>query len=63
MIWDTETEDVQLARHNGQIRYEQEMLEYGRHRYWKDYDRAPDEGIPEQCLIDSSVKELSLIHI
>jgi len=58
MIWDAETEDVQLARHNGQLRYEQDMLEYGRHRYWSDYDRAPDEGIPEQCLIDSSVHEL-----
>ena len=58
MIWDNETEDVQLDRRNGQIRYEQSMLEYGRHKYWKDYERAPDEGIPEQCLIDSSVKSL-----
>ena len=58
MIWDTETEDVQLERRNCQTVFEQDMLEYGRHKYWKEYERAPDEGIPEQCLIDSSVKEL-----
>ena len=58
MIWENESEDVQLDRRNGQILYEQSMLEYGRQKYWKDYERAPDEGIPEQCLIDSSIKEL-----
>ena len=58
MIWDNETDDEQLNRRNGQICYEQEMLEYGRHKYWADYERAPDEGIPEQTLIDSSVREL-----
>jgi len=58
MRWDAETEDVQLERRNCQTVFEQDMLEYGRHKYWKEYERAPDEGIPEQCLIDSSVKEL-----
>ena len=58
LIWENETEDVQLDRRNGQIVNEQSMLEYGRHKYWKDYERAPDEGVPEQCLIDSSIIEL-----
>tara|TARA_R100000008_G_scaffold85600_2_gene75970 strand:- start:805 stop:3252 length:2448 start_codon:yes stop_codon:yes gene_type:complete len=58
LIWNEEPEDVQLTRRNAQIRLEQEMLEYGRQKYWKDYGRAPDEGIPEQCLIDSSIVEL-----
>ena len=58
MIWDTITEDDRLQRRNAQIVYEQDTLEYGRSRYWKDYNRAPDEGIPEQELIDSSIKEL-----
>jgi DNA-directed RNA polymerase len=58
MIWDTLTDDAQLLRNNAQIGLEQEMLEYGRTKYWNDYNRAPDEGIPEQCLIDSSVKTL-----
>lgn len=58
MIQHTLTADQTLERHNAQIGYEQDILEYGRNKYWADYDRAPDEGIPEQELIDSSVKEL-----
>jgi len=58
MKWDTLTDDAKLERKNSQILYEQEMLEYGKSRYWSDYERAPDEGIPEQELIDSSVVEL-----
>lgn len=62
MRWDSETEDVQLERRNCQTVFEQDMLEYGRHKYWKEYERAPDEGIPEQCLIDSSIKELESLY-
>ena len=58
MIKDTLTDDQALERRNNQIVFEQDILEYGRHKYWADYDRAPDEGIPEQELIDSSIKEL-----
>ncbi len=58
MIWNEESDDTQLNRRNAQILLEQNMLEYGRQKYWRDYERAPDEGIPEQCLIDSSIVEL-----
>ena len=58
MIWDTLTDEVKQERRNTQLLYEQDMLEYGRNKYWNEYNRAPDEGIPEQELIDSSVKEL-----
>ena len=58
MIWHTLTDDEKFNRKTLQIQYEQNMLEYGRNKYWSDYDRAPDEGIPEQELIDSSIKEL-----
>ena len=58
MIWDSLTDETKLERTNAQILFEQDMLEYGRHKYWKDYNRAPDEGIPEQELLDSCVKEI-----
>ena len=58
MIWDTLSEDSKLNRHNSQILYEQKILEYGRQKYWNEYDRAPDEGLPEQELLDSSINEL-----
>ena len=58
MLFDQLTDDDKLNRHNAQIVYEQRVLEYGRQKYWDDYDRAPDEGVPEQELIDSSIVEL-----
>jgi hypothetical protein len=58
MIWDSLTDEAKLERTNAQILFEQDMLEYGRGKYWKDYNRAPDEGIPEQELLDSCVKEI-----
>tara|TARA_R100000808_G_scaffold24969_1_gene60011 strand:- start:14799 stop:17240 length:2442 start_codon:yes stop_codon:yes gene_type:complete len=58
LIWDTLNKEEQLERNRAQILYEQEILEYGRQKYWDDYDRAPDEGLPEQELIDSSVNAL-----
>ena len=62
MIWDTLSDDEVLERTNSQSLFEQNMLEYGRHKYWKDYDRAPDEGIPEQELMDSCIKELRDVY-
>ena len=58
MLFDKLSDDEKLRRHNSQIVYEQHILEYGRQKYWDDYNRAPDEGIPEQELIDSSIIEL-----
>ena len=58
MIWKSLSDDDQLERKNSQLLYEQRMLEYGVSRYWDDYNRAPDEAIPEQELIDSSIREM-----
>ena len=58
MMWDELTDEGRSERRNAQILYEQEMLEYGKNKYWNEYNRAPDEGIPEQELLDSSIKEL-----
>jgi len=58
MIWNTLSEQQQYEKRSAQILNEQSMLDYGRHKYWNDYTRAPDEGIPEQELLDSSIKEL-----
>ena len=60
--WNNLSESEQLSRIESQYDYEREMLNYGRDRYWKDYNRAPDEGIPEQELIDSSVLELEEVY-
>ena len=57
-MWDELTDEGRSERRNAQILYEQEMLEYGKNKYWNEYNRAPDEGIPEQELLDSSIKEL-----
>jgi len=62
MIWHTLTEEQKFEKRNAQILNEQNMLDYGRHKYWTDYTRAPDEGIPEQELLDSSVKQLESIY-
>ncbi len=62
MRWNDLTDEVQQERYNSQLLYEQDMLEYGKGKYWNDYDRAPDEGIPEQELLDSSIKELRDVY-
>ncbi len=58
LIWHKLTEEEKDIRIQSQISFEESMLDYGRSKYWREYDRAPDEGIPEQELIDSSVREL-----
>lgn len=61
-IWNKLSEKEQDKRISAQYDYEQTMLTYGRDRYWRDYDRAPDEGIPEQEMIDSSILELEEVY-
>ena len=58
MRWANESDSVKEKRRQAQVNYENDMLMYSRSKYWDDYNRAPDEGIPEQELLDSSVKEL-----
>ena len=62
MIWHTLSEQEKDIRNNSQVVFEEKMLDYGRDKYWKEYDRSPDEGIPEQALIDTSVKELQELY-
>ena len=59
MKWANESDSVKQTKRQAQIDYENEMLCYSRSKYWDDYNRAPDEGIPEQQLLDSSVVELT----
>lgn len=59
MRWALETENARSERRRAQVDYENRMLMYSRSKYWDDYNRAPDEGVPEQELLDSSVKELT----
>ena len=62
MKWATTTEAERSRRRDAQLDYENDMLLYSRSKYWDDYNRAPDEGIPEQELLDSSVQELTEVY-
>ena len=62
MIWHTLSEEEKDIRVNSQLAFEEKMLDYGREKYWREYNRSPDEGIPEQELIDTSVKELTELY-
>lgn len=62
MKWAMETDTERSRRRDAQVNYEQDMLLYSRSKYWDDYNRAPDEGVPEQELLDSSVKELTEVY-
>ena len=59
MKWANETETAKQERRDNQIKSENNVLLYSRSKYWDGYNRAPDEGIPEQNLLDSSVVELT----
>ena len=39
--------------------YEEELLESGVEKYWREYGRSPDEGKPEQLLLESAVIHLT----
>ena len=59
ILWNNLSKEEQQIRYNQQNFMEEEMLTGGVSRYWKDYERAPDEGLPEQQLLDSSVVHLT----
>ncbi len=59
MIWDSLTEIEQQELRETQESFEDDMLAGGIARYWKEYQRAPDEGLPEQQLLDSVVIHLA----
>ena len=59
MLWDELSPEEQRNRLIRQNELEENMLSFGVVKYWNDYDRAPDEGIPEQQLLDAAVVHLT----
>ena len=59
MLWDKLSHKEQEERVSTQSIFEEETLLNSISKYWKDYDRAPDEGIPEQKLLDDFVDDLA----
>jgi len=60
--WDSLTKGEQMNRHTYQVTMEEEMLLTSRERYWREYNRAPDEGVPEQKTLDGVVKRLAPLY-
>ena len=59
MLWDKLSTEEQDNRIRLQKDMEDETLLHSISKYWKDYDRAPDEGIPEQQVIDDFISNLA----
>jgi DNA-directed RNA polymerase len=59
MLWDKLSHEQQQERLSTQSILEEETLLNSVQKYWKEYDRAPDEGIPEQKLLDDFVSDLA----
>mgnify|MGYP003135780092 CR=1 FL=1 len=55
MLWDKLSTEEQDNRIRLQKDMEDETLLHSISKYWKDYDRAPDEGIPEQQVTNATV--------
>lgn len=58
-LWNLLKPEVQEKRKNFQAMLEEEMLNLSNNRYWEEYNRSPDEGYPEQGLLDSCVIHLT----
>lgn len=58
-LWNSLKPEVQESRKNYQAMLEEEMLNLSNNRYWEEYNRSPDEGYPEQGLLDSCVIHLT----
>lgn len=57
--WRKLSKEEQTKRTTMQKVYEEELLENGVEKYWREYGRAPDEGKPEQLLLESAVIHLT----
>lgn len=57
--WNNLSKEAQQKRLSVQKLYEEELLENGSEKYWREYGRAPDEGKPEQLLLESAVIHLT----
>ena len=59
MLWDKLSYEEQQKKLAIQSTMEEETLLNSQQKYWREYDRAPDEGIPEQKLLDDFVSDLA----
>ena len=59
VLWNLLSEEVREKRKNYQAMIEEDMLNLSQNRYWEEYNRSPDEGYPEQGLLDSCVVHLT----
>ncbi len=56
--WNNLSHEQAEDRKNLQVVMEEDLLSLGVQKYWNDFNRAPDEGEPEQQLLDASVIHL-----
>lgn len=56
--WNSLTKEEQDRRKNLQVTLEEDMLVISEQKYWDTYNVHPDEGIPEQELLDKCVSYL-----
>jgi len=61
-MWSSLTKEEQDRRINIQMTLEEDLLNYGIEKYWKEYQRAVDEGEPEQLLLESCVDYLEPLY-
>ena len=57
--WNNLTKGEKNKRDSWQRVLEEDMLMTSCSRYWNEYERAPDEGVPEQQLLDAAVNSLA----
>ena len=62
MLWDKLSYEEQQRRIDVESTMEEETLLSSIQKYWDDYDRAPDEGIPEQKLLDDFIDDLAPMY-
>jgi hypothetical protein len=58
-LWDRLTPQEQEKRTKIQLVAEEDMLALSERKYWETYEANPDEGLPEQTLIDACVIHLT----
>lgn len=60
--WHNLSREEQSRRTTMQKVYEEELLNNGIEKYWREYNRAPDESKPEQLLLESAVIHLTPVY-
>ncbi len=57
--WEQLSQEQREYRVTNQKLFEEDLLDNGIEKYWKEYNRAVDEGKPEQMLLESAVIHLT----